>query len=79
MQHNLSSDIFFKVWSTLAQRINDFIVEQILTRHHFAVGGAFQFKHDMQALFLLFSPYTPHPENYFKEYVNTKMILIDVV
>lgn len=34
--------------------------------HHFGKGGGSQFARDMKALFLIFRPFTDHPENFFK-------------
>lgn len=68
----LDPSLFGKVWRGVASALDSHVVNAILPNnatHAFGAGGAAQFSRDMQALLLLFRPYTPHPENHFKGYV----------
>lgn len=72
MSENLS--FFGRFWKKLALALDYYIFEQITSKHHFTLGGALQFAHDMKALFLLFRPFTSNPELYFKRYVSQKIV-----
>jgi hypothetical protein len=69
LEATLSPNLFAKLWRRIASLLNDYIFDQITTKHYFAVGSASQFAHDIRAMLLIFKPYTSHPENFFKEYV----------
>lgn len=72
--------LFGKLWRGVARAVDEHVAECILSSspatsfasssllaaHVFAEGGAEQFDRDMQAIALLFRPYTSHPEIHFR-------------
>jgi len=65
----LAPRLFGKVWRGVATALDMHIVSAILPptgSHVFSAGGVGQLGRDVEAILLLFRPYTPHPENHFK-------------
>jgi len=67
VQYYLSTTLFLKFWMQALKKLNEYIYAQISSKFHFTKHGIHQFNHDMKSLLLLFKPFTPHPENFFKE------------
>lgn len=67
LQHVLNALLFKKFWQQLAEQLNSYIFQQLLNKFQYSKRGALQFNNDMQALFLLWKPFTAHPHNFFKE------------
>ncbi len=78
LENTLTSELFAALWTRVASLLNEYIFEQVISKHHFAVGTAHQFDHDVKALLLLFATYTLHPDSYFKEYVCDLLNIIRV-
>ncbi|XP_066291124.1 RAD50-interacting protein 1-like isoform X4 [Branchiostoma lanceolatum] len=76
LQLQLANPLFSRVWQTLADIINTFIMEEIILTNHFNEGGAAQLQFDMtRNLFPLFGEYTPRPDNYFKDVKEACLLL----
>ncbi|XP_078610653.1 RAD50-interacting protein 1-like isoform X1 [Branchiostoma floridae x Branchiostoma japonicum] len=76
LQLQLATPLFSRVWQTLADIINTFIMEEVILNNHFNDGGAAQLQFDMtRNLFPLFGEYTPRPDNYFKDVKEACLLL----
>eukprot|EP00058_Branchiostoma_floridae_P018135 XP_002603624.1 hypothetical protein BRAFLDRAFT_126930 [Branchiostoma floridae] len=76
LQLQLATSLFSRVWQTLADIINTFIMEEVILNNHFNDGGAAQLQFDMtRNLFPLFGEYTPRPDNYFKDVKEACLLL----
>ncbi|XP_041364407.1 RAD50-interacting protein 1-like [Gigantopelta aegis] len=68
METQLSKPLFTTLWQTLAQKLNKFILQEVILPNHFNDGGAAQLSFDMtRNLFPLFGEYTQKPDSYFRE------------
>jgi hypothetical protein len=73
---HLSVPQFGKLWPLVCEQLNDYILQQLLSkRQHFHQSGGIQFRHDMNALFLIFKQFTPNPHNYFKDVKEAAVVL----
>ncbi|KAK6169188.1 hypothetical protein SNE40_020286 [Patella caerulea] len=68
MEDLLSKPLFRILWQRLAEKLNKFILNDVILSNHFNDGGGVQLHFDMtRNLFPLFGEFTPKPENYFRE------------
>ncbi|XP_048248594.1 RAD50-interacting protein 1-like [Haliotis rufescens] len=68
MEDLLSKPLFHKFWQRLAEKINKFILDEVILSNHFNEGGAAQLQFDMtRNVFPLFGEFTNKPETYFRE------------
>lgn len=67
LQTHLATDLFGEFWRLLAQIFDAFVYEEVSSKFHFTPSGAYQFEHDMKALFLIWKSFTDRPENHFKK------------
>jgi len=66
-QSQLSSIPFFNFWKTLAKKLDNFILNEIILSNHFNDGGAMQINFDItRNLIPLFGDFTTNPEAYFR-------------
>eukprot|EP00455_Lapot_gusevi_P043789 TRINITY_DN5378_c0_g1_i6.p1 TRINITY_DN5378_c0_g1~~TRINITY_DN5378_c0_g1_i6.p1 ORF type:complete len:120 (+),score=25.75 TRINITY_DN5378_c0_g1_i6:29-361(+) len=56
-------------------KFSGIVYDHVVKNKHFSVCGARQFVHDMHALFLLFRPYSAHPENCMKQVKDVTAVL----
>lgn len=68
IQTQLSKPLFTLAWQRLAERLDKFILEEVILQNRFNDGGASQLEFDMtRNLFPLFGEFTNKPENYFRQ------------
>ncbi|TKS88152.1 RAD50-interacting protein 1 RAD50 interactor 1 [Collichthys lucidus] len=64
----LSLSLFQLAWQGLAERLDNFLYQDVILSNHFSDGGAAQLQFDMtRNLFPLFGHYCKRPENFFKQ------------
>uniref|UniRef100_A0AAQ5Z4X7 RAD50-interacting protein 1 n=1 Tax=Amphiprion ocellaris TaxID=80972 RepID=A0AAQ5Z4X7_AMPOC len=75
--HNvLSLSLFQLAWQGLAERLDNFLYQNVILCNHFSDGGAAQLQFDMtRNLFPLFGHYCKRPENFFKHVKEACLIL----
>ena len=66
LQH-INHSLFQKLWKEIATKLNEYILDQILSKHHFLQNATHQLAHDLSSLVLIFRIFTPKPETYLKE------------
>lgn len=67
LQQLLCVPLFQTAWQGLADRLNNFLYQDVVLYNHFNEGGAAQLQFDMtRNLFPLFGHYCKRPENFFK-------------
>ncbi|XP_034019344.1 RAD50-interacting protein 1 isoform X2 [Thalassophryne amazonica] len=63
----LSLPLFQVAWQGLAEKLNNFLYQDVILSNHFSDSGAAQLQFDMSRnLFPLFGHYCKRPENFFK-------------
>ncbi|XP_060066589.1 RAD50-interacting protein 1-like [Ylistrum balloti] len=68
IQTQLSKPLFTLAWQRLAEKLDKFILEEVILQNRFNDGGASQLEFDMtRNLFPLFGEFTNKPENYFRQ------------
>ncbi|KAM3858925.1 RAD50-interacting protein 1 [Diretmus argenteus] len=76
LHHILSLPLFQLAWQGLAERLDDFLYQNVILSNHFNEGGAAQLHFDMtRNLFPLFGHYCKKPENFFKHVKEACIIL----
>ncbi|XP_071358097.1 RAD50-interacting protein 1 [Trachinotus anak] len=72
----LSLSLFQLAWQGLAERLDNFLYQDVILTNHFSDGGAAQLQFDMtRNLFPLFGHYCKRPENFFKHVKEACIIL----
>ncbi|XP_041820144.1 RAD50-interacting protein 1 [Chelmon rostratus] len=72
----LSLSLFQLAWQGLAERLDNFLYQDVILFNHFSDGGAAQLQFDMtRNLFPLFGHYCKRPENFFKHVKEACIIL----
>ncbi|XP_071753836.2 RAD50-interacting protein 1 [Centroberyx gerrardi] len=72
----LSLPLFQLAWQGLAERLDNFLYQDVIMSNHFNEGGAAQLQFDMtRNLFPLFGHYCKRPENFFKHVKEACVIL----
>uniref|UniRef100_A0A3B4X1X1 RAD50-interacting protein 1 n=1 Tax=Seriola lalandi dorsalis TaxID=1841481 RepID=A0A3B4X1X1_SERLL len=72
----LSLSLFQLAWQGLAERLDNFLYQDVVLSNHFSDGGAAQLQFDMtRNLFPLFGHYCKRPENFFKHVKEACIIL----
>uniref|UniRef100_A0A672YVK7 RAD50-interacting protein 1 n=1 Tax=Sphaeramia orbicularis TaxID=375764 RepID=A0A672YVK7_9TELE len=72
----LSVTLFQLAWQGLAERLDNFLYQDVILSNHFSDGGAAQLHFDMtRNLFPLFGHYCKRPENFFKHVKEACIIL----
>ncbi|XP_012732161.3 RAD50-interacting protein 1 [Fundulus heteroclitus] len=72
----LSVSLFQLAWQGLAEKLDNFIYQEVILANHFSDGGAAQLQFDMtRNLFPLFGHYCRRPENFFKHVKEACIIL----
>ncbi|XP_043963537.1 RAD50-interacting protein 1 [Gambusia affinis] len=72
----LSVSLFQLAWQGLAEKLDNFIYQEVILSNHFSDGGAAQLQFDMtRNLFPLFGHYCRRPENFFKHVKEACIIL----
>ncbi|XP_041637314.1 RAD50-interacting protein 1 [Cheilinus undulatus] len=72
----LSLSLFQLAWQGLAERLDNFLYQEVILENHFSDGGAAQLHFDMSRnLFPLFGHYCKKPENFFKHVKEACIIL----
>ncbi|XP_030295864.1 RAD50-interacting protein 1 isoform X2 [Sparus aurata] len=72
----LSLSLFQLAWQGLAERLDNFLYQDVILSNHFSDGGAAQLQFDMtRNLFPLFGHYCKRPENFFKHVKEACIIL----
>uniref|UniRef100_A0A4W6EKK9 RAD50-interacting protein 1 n=1 Tax=Lates calcarifer TaxID=8187 RepID=A0A4W6EKK9_LATCA len=72
----LSLSLFQLAWQGLAERLDNFLYQDVILCNHFSDGGAAQLQFDMtRNLFPLFGHYCKRPENFFKHVKEACIIL----
>ncbi|XP_034434244.1 RAD50-interacting protein 1 isoform X1 [Hippoglossus hippoglossus] len=72
----LSLTLFQLAWQGLADRLDNFLYQDVILSNHFSDGGAAQLQFDMtRNLFPLFGHYCKRPENFFKHVKEACIIL----
>ncbi|XP_026217868.1 RAD50-interacting protein 1 [Anabas testudineus] len=72
----LSLSLFQLAWQGLAERLDNFLYQDVILSNHFSDGGAAQLQFDMtRNLFPLFGHYCKRPENFFKHVKEAYIIL----
>ncbi|KAM7366778.1 hypothetical protein PAMP_014724 [Pampus punctatissimus] len=72
----LSLSLFQQAWQGLAERLDNFLYQDVILSNHFSDGGATQLQFDMtRNLFPLFGHYCKRPENFFKHVKEACIIL----
>uniref|UniRef100_A0A3Q3JIA4 RAD50-interacting protein 1 n=1 Tax=Monopterus albus TaxID=43700 RepID=A0A3Q3JIA4_MONAL len=72
----LSFSLFQLAWQGLAERLDNFLYQEVILSNHFSDGGAAQLQFDMtRNLFPLFGHYCKRPENFFKQVKEAYIIL----
>ncbi|KAM6895259.1 RAD50-interacting protein 1 [Xenentodon cancila] len=72
----LSFSLFQQAWQGLAERLDNFLYQDVILSNHFSDGGAAQLQFDMtRNLFPLFGHYCKRPENFFKHVKEACIIL----
>ncbi|XP_076023482.1 RAD50-interacting protein 1 [Genypterus blacodes] len=72
----LSLPLFQVAWQGLAEKLDNFLYQEIILSNHFSEGGAAQLHFDMSRnLFPLFGHYCKRPENFFKHVKEACIIL----
>lgn len=68
VQDQLSKPLFTMTWQRLAEKLDKFILEEVILQNRFNDGGASQLEFDMtRNLFPLFGEFTHKPDNYFRQ------------
>ncbi|CAL8242344.1 unnamed protein product [Merluccius merluccius] len=76
LQQLLCVPLFQSAWQGLADRLNNFLYQDVVLYNHFNEGGAAQLQFDMtRNLFPLFGHYCKRPENFFKHVKEACIIL----
>uniref|UniRef100_A0A8C1QCV8 RAD50-interacting protein 1 n=1 Tax=Cyprinus carpio TaxID=7962 RepID=A0A8C1QCV8_CYPCA len=76
LQQMLCLPLFQTFWQGLAERLDNFIYEDLILYNHFNEGGVAQLQYDMtRNLFPLFGHYCKRPENFFKHVKEACIIL----
>ncbi|KAM9705602.1 RAD50-interacting protein 1 [Menidia menidia] len=76
LQQVLSLSLFQLAWQGLADRLDNFLYQEVILSNHFSDGGAAQLQFDMtRNLFPLFGHYCKRPENFFKHVKEACIIL----
>ncbi|XP_054911667.1 RAD50-interacting protein 1 isoform X2 [Poeciliopsis prolifica] len=76
LQQVLSVSLFQLAWQGLAEKLDNFIYQEVILSNHFSDGGAAQLQFDMtRNLFPLFGHYCRRPENFFKHVKEACIIL----
>uniref|UniRef100_A0A673I7J6 RAD50-interacting protein 1 n=1 Tax=Sinocyclocheilus rhinocerous TaxID=307959 RepID=A0A673I7J6_9TELE len=76
LQQMLCLPLFQMFWQGLAERLDNFIYEDLILYNHFNEGGVAQLQYDMtRNLFPLFGHYCKRPENFFKHVKEACIIL----
>uniref|UniRef100_A0A671MTD7 RAD50-interacting protein 1 n=1 Tax=Sinocyclocheilus anshuiensis TaxID=1608454 RepID=A0A671MTD7_9TELE len=76
LQQMLCLPLFQMFWQGLAERLDNFIYEDLILYNHFNEGGVAQLQYDMtRNLFPLFRHYCKRPENFFKHVKEACIIL----
>ncbi|KAK2858701.1 hypothetical protein Q5P01_003321 [Channa striata] len=72
----LSLSLFQLAWQGLAEKLDNFLYQEVVLSNHFSDGGAAQLQFDMtRNLFPLFGHYCKRPENFFKHVKEACIIL----
>ncbi|XP_070710233.1 RAD50-interacting protein 1 [Pempheris klunzingeri] len=72
----LSLSLFQLAWQGLAERLDNFLYQEVILSNHFSDGGPAQLQFDMtRNLFPLFGHYCKRPENFFKHVKEACIIL----
>ncbi|CAJ1055689.1 RAD50-interacting protein 1 [Xyrichtys novacula] len=72
----LSLSLFQLAWQGLAERLDNYLYQEVILCNHFSEGGASQLQFDMSRnLFPLFGHYCKRPENFFKHVKEACIIL----
>ncbi|KAF3704873.1 RAD50-interacting protein 1 RAD50 interactor 1 [Channa argus] len=72
----LSLSLFQLAWQGLAEKLDNFLYQEVILSNHFSDGGAAQLQFDMtRNLFPLFGHYCKRPENFFKHVKEAYIIL----
>ncbi|XP_047448213.1 RAD50-interacting protein 1 isoform X2 [Mugil cephalus] len=72
----LSLSLFQVAWQGLAERLDNFLYQDVILSNHFSDGGAAQLQFDMtRNLFPLFGHFCKRPENFFKHVKEACIIL----
>ncbi|XP_029019682.1 RAD50-interacting protein 1 [Betta splendens] len=72
----LSLSLFQLAWQGLAERLDNFLYQDVILSNHFSDGGAAQLQFDMtRNLFPLFGHYCKRPENFFKHVKEACIVL----
>ncbi|KAI3367003.1 hypothetical protein L3Q82_009632 [Scortum barcoo] len=72
----LSLSLFQLAWQGLAEKLDNFLYQDVVLSNHFSEGGAAQLQFDMtRNLFPLFGHYCKRPENFFKHVKEACIIL----
>ncbi|XP_041833481.1 RAD50-interacting protein 1 isoform X2 [Melanotaenia boesemani] len=72
----LSLPLFQLAWQGLAERLDNFLYQDVILSNHFSDGGAAQLQFDMSRnLFPLFGHYCKRPENFFKQLIFRQTLL----
>ncbi|XP_064200784.1 RAD50-interacting protein 1 isoform X2 [Anguilla rostrata] len=76
LQQLLCLPLFQSFWQSLAERLDQFLYQDVILYNHFNEGGAAQLQFDMtRNLFPLFGHYCKRPENFFKHVKEACIIL----
>ncbi|OWF50906.1 RAD50-interacting protein 1-like [Mizuhopecten yessoensis] len=68
IQAQLSKPLFTLAWQRLTDKLDKFMLEEVILQNRFNDGGASQLEFDMtRNLFPLFGEFTNKPENYFRQ------------
>ncbi|XP_035829833.1 RAD50-interacting protein 1 isoform X2 [Aplysia californica] len=66
-QSQMSAQLFQTFWKTLAKKLDNFILTEVILVNHFNEGGALQINFDItRNLIPLFGDFTNNPEAYFR-------------
>ncbi|XP_034529440.1 RAD50-interacting protein 1 [Notolabrus celidotus] len=72
----LSLSLFQLAWQGLAERLDNYLYQEVILCNHFSEGGASQLQFDMSRnLFPLFGHYCKRPENFFKHVKEACIVL----
>jgi hypothetical protein len=76
LQKTLASKLFTIFWRSIAQRLDNYLFENLVLDSRFNDGGALQLKYDVtRNLLPLFSQFSERPESYFVQLIESCNLL----
>ncbi|KNC85272.1 hypothetical protein SARC_02531 [Sphaeroforma arctica JP610] len=71
----LAEPLFNHIWPRIAKSVSQYILNEVICTNFFNEGGAKQLQIDSECLFRMFKLYTNQPENFFKQFKETVLLL----